>query len=235
MTIIFLASGVGISNSSYLNSLFPQPGQLRLYPDQQENPNLFRIARLKYHGGGDWYNDPSILPNILEELHQRTGTPVDKKEKVLEILDPDLFQYPVLFMTGHGNIIFSPAEVERLREYFLRGGFLYADDDYGMDQSFRREIKKVFPDQNLVELPFNHPIYHIFYDFPQGPPKIHEHDNKPPQCFALFVEGRLVVLYSYETNFSDGWASPEVHQDPPEIREAAIKIGINIFLYVLTH
>jgi len=193
------------------------------------------VARLKYGGGGDWYNDRSIIPNLMREMNRRTGIEALEEETILELTDPELFQHPFLFMTGHGNIRFSEEEIQRLRLYLSHGGFLYADDDYGMDKAFRREIKRVFPEEDLVELPFSHPIYHILYDFPSGLPKIHEHDRNPPQGFGLFHQGRLVLFYTYETNISDGWADPEVHQDPPEIREQAFRMGLNILIYALLH
>ena len=196
------------------------------------NPD-FTIARLHYHGGGDWYNDPSIIPNLLREIAERTNITVQRYQAVVEIMDPELFAYPFLFMTGHGEVKFTDEEVQRLRLYLTHGGFLYADDDYGMDKAFRREIKKVFPDKELVELPSSHPIYHIDYDFPRGVPKIHEHDAKPPQGFGIFHEGRLVVYYTFESNISDGWADPDVHNDPPEKREEAFRMGINIVTYAL--
>lgn len=197
--------------------------------------NKLAVARLKYGGGGDWYNDRSIIPNLMREVNRRTNIEAVEEETILELTDPELFQHPFLFMTGHGNVKFSEEEIQRLRLYLFYGGFLYADDDYGMDKAFRREIKRVFPEKDLVELPFNHPIYHILYDFPSGPPKIHEHDGKPPQAFGLFHQGRLVLVYTYETNISDGWADPEVHQDPPEIREQAFRMGLNILIYALLH
>lgn len=193
------------------------------------------VARLKYGGGGDWYNDRSIIPNLMREVNKRTGIEVVEEETILELADPELFQHPFLFMTGHGNIRFSEEEVQRLRQYLSDGGFLYADDDYGMDNAFRREIKRVFPEYDLVELPFSHPIYHILYDFPSGLPKIHEHDGKPPQGFGLLYKGRLALFYTYETNISDGWADPEVHKDPPETREQAFRMGLNILTYALLH
>jgi len=197
--------------------------------------NSLAVARLKYGGGGDWYNDRSIIPNLMREIKKRAGVEVREEETILELTDPELFQYPFLFMTGHGNIRFSEEEIQRLRHYLSHGGFLYADDDYGMDKAFRREIKRVFPEKDLLELPFDHPIYHILYDFPDGLPKVHEHDGKAPQGFGLFHQGRLVLFYTYETNISDGWADPEVHQDPVEIREQAFRMGINILMYALLH
>jgi hypothetical protein len=193
------------------------------------------LARLQYGGGGDWYNDRSIIPNLTREVNLRTEIRASEEEMILELTDAELFQHPFLFMTGHGNVRFSEEEIGRLRLYLTSGGFLYADDDYGMDASFRREITRVFPEKDLIELPFNHPIYHLLYDFPDGLPKIHEHDGKPPQGFGLFHEDRLVLFYTYETNISDGWADPEVHQDPPEIREQAFRMGLNIVLYALLY
>lgn len=197
--------------------------------------NTFTIARLKYGGGGDWYSNPSSLPNLLREIRQRTTIHTKENEARVSIMDEDLFNYPFLYMNGHGNVKFTPEEVDRLRQYLTNGGFLHADDNYGMDESFRREIKRVFPDKPLVELPFNHPIYHSFYDFPNGLPKIHEHDNKPAQGFGIFHDGELVVFYSYESDLGDGWEDPEVHNNPPEKRESALQMGINVIVYALTH
>ncbi len=197
--------------------------------------SAFVLARLKYHGGGDWYNDPSIIPNLLAFLADNTNIDVGKDQAVVEIMDEDLFNYPVIFMTGHGRISFSKEEVQRLRFYLTHGGFLYADDDYGMDKYFRREIKKVFPDKELVELPFSHEIYHCHFQFPKGLPKIHEHDGGPPRGYGIFYEGRMVVFYTFDTNISDGWADPNVHGDPAEIRQQAFKMGTNIIVYALTH
>lgn len=192
------------------------------------------IARLKYNGGGDWYNDPDILPNLCRELSRRADIAVNEQQEIISLTDDNLFSYPILFMTGHGEVKLSDAEIQRLRAYLTHGGFLYADDDYGMDKAFRRELKRVFPDKDLVELPFSHPIYHIIYEFPRGLPKIHEHDGKPAQGFGLFHDGRLIVLYTYETNISDGWADPDVHHDPPPKREAAFQMGVNIVAFVLS-
>ncbi|MCR4440173.1 MAG: DUF4159 domain-containing protein [bacterium] len=196
---------------------------------------LFTVARVRYAGGGDWYNDPSAIPNLLSFMAEHTNVRVASDQVVVGIMDEKLFSYPVLYLTGHGRISFSPQEVERLRHYLTHGGFLYADDDYGMDSFFRAEMAKVFPGKRFVELPFSHEIYHIHFDFPQGLPKTHEHDGKPPQGFGLFCEGRLVVFYTYETNISDGWVDPEVHGDPPEKRLEALQMGTNIMIYALTH
>lgn len=191
------------------------------------------LARVKYDGGGDWYNDPSILPNLAHEINKRTVIRVAPEQKVVSIGESDLFNYPFIFLTGHGNIRLSKYEVTQLRDYLIKGGFLYADDDYGMDKSFRREISRVFPGLELEEIPFDHPIYHSFYDF-SFLPKIHKHDGKPPKGYGIFYQDRLVLFYTYETNISDGWASQWVHQDPPEKREEAFKMGINIIMYALT-
>lgn len=195
---------------------------------------LLTIARLHYGGGGDWYANPSSLPNLLSGIAERTGLPVAGSEAVVTPLDPALRDYPYVYMTGHGNVSFSPEERRALREYLLGGGFLHADDNYGMDESFRREMRALFPDRELVELPADHPVYHIFYEFPGGLPKIHEHDGKPPQGFALFHGGRMILFYSYESDLGDGWEDPEVHGDPPQIREQALRMGVNLFLYSLS-
>jgi len=194
----------------------------------------FRIGRLKYSGGGDWYNDPSGEVNLLNFAKQYTGIDVDPQYEFTEISDDKFFSYPFIFMTGHGGILFSDYEVQRLRTYLEHGGFLYADDDYGMDKAFRREIKKVFPEQNLVELPFSYGLYHCVFDFPNGVPKTHEHNGKPPQGFGIFYKGRLVVYYTYESNPSDGWADPDVHKDPEEKRQEALRFGTNLLFWVLT-
>ncbi len=195
----------------------------------------FTIGRVQYDGGGDWYSDPSSLPNLLEAVNARTAVRAAPREENIRITDPKLFQYPYLYLTGHGNIKFSDEEVRILRRYFAAGGFLHADDCYGMDTSFRREITRVFPDSPMIELPYDHAIYHSFYDFPDGLPKIHEHDGKPAQGFGIFLEERLVVFYTYECDLGDGWEDPAVHNDPPEKREAALRMGINIIVYALTH
>ena len=194
----------------------------------------FRIARLKYSGGGDWYNDPSGEVNLLKFAKQYTGIDAEPQYEFTEISDDKFFSYPFVFMTGHGGIVFSDYEVNRLRTYLEHGGFLYADDDYGMDKAFRREIKKVFPEEQLVELPFSYGLYHCVFDFPNGVPKTHEHNGKPPQGFGIFYKGRLVVYYTYESNPSDGWADPDVHKDPEEKRQEALRFGTNLLFWVLT-
>ncbi|MDH4223556.1 MAG: DUF4159 domain-containing protein [candidate division Zixibacteria bacterium] len=201
--------------------------------ENEKDPSAFTLARLKYEGGGDWYWGSSALPNMLEFLKENTNITVDEKEVRVSIMDKELFNYPFLFLTGHGNIKFSDEEVERLKNYLIHGGFLFANDSYGLDKAFRREMKKVFPDKELVELPFSHGIYHCYYDFPNGLPKIHQHDNKPPRGFGIFHEERLVVFYVYESDIADGWEDPQVHNDPPEKREQALKMGVNIITWVL--
>ncbi len=199
----------------------------------QKIPPAFRCARLKYSGGGDWYNDPSAVPNLMRYIREKTGIATPEKEETVEAASPNIFQYRFVFMTGHGNVRFTEAELNNLRAYLKSGGFIYVDDDYGMDKSFRREVKRIFSGSDLVELPHSHPIFHVYFKFPSGAPKIHEHDNQPPQTFGLFHDNRLVLLYTYESNPSDGWANPEIHNDPPEKREAALQFGTNIVLYAI--
>ncbi len=195
----------------------------------------FQIARLKYDGGGDWYNDPSGEVNLLNFVAENTNIKVIPKYTFVEIGSDDIFSYPFLFLTGHGNIVFSSNDAERLRTYLENGGFLYVDDDYGIDAPFRREIKKVFPDKELVELPFDYGLYHCLFDFEYGPPKIHEHDGKPPQGFGIFLDGRLAVYYTYESNPGDGWTDQRVHNDPEEKRQQALKFGANLVVWVLSN
>ncbi|MDP8219849.1 MAG: DUF4159 domain-containing protein [Candidatus Stygibacter frigidus] len=194
--------------------------------------NKDQIARLHFDGGGDWYNDPDMIPNIAEVLNRELHTDFATEEADVAPGESKLFDYPFAIMTGHGNITFSENDAQNLRSWLLRGGTLYADDDYGMDESFRREIKKVFPEKELIELPSEHDIFHCFYDF-NGTPKIHKHDDKRPETFAIYNEsGRIMVLYTYETNISDGWSN--AHDDPPNIRKKAFQMGVNIFYYILT-
>ncbi|HPW66005.1 MAG TPA: DUF4159 domain-containing protein [Salinivirgaceae bacterium] len=194
-----------------------------------------KIALLKYSGGGDWYADPTALPNLIEFCNQNLGTNINPQHDEVEVGSSQIFEYPFVHMTGHGNVVFSPSDVKNLRLYLESGGFLHVDDNYGLDPFFRREIAKVFPDNSLVELPISHPIYNQKYKFPKGLPKIHEHDNKPPQGFGIFVNNKLVVYYTYESDISDGWESPEVHNNSPETREKALKMGANIIQYVFNH
>ena len=199
----------------------------------REAPRL-TVARLQYEGGGDWYANPSSLPNLLAALRERTSLPVESREARVTLLDDRLWDYPFLHMTGHGNVKFSEAEVVRLREYLARGGFLHADDNYGMDASFRREMKRVFPDRELADVPLAHAIYHAVYELPKGLPKVHEHDGKPARGFGIFLGDRLAVYYSFSSDLGNGWEDPETYHDPPAVHEAALKMGINLFVYAVT-
>jgi hypothetical protein len=192
------------------------------------------IARLQYDGGGDWYANPSSLPNLLAAIAERTTIPVERTEARVTLLDERLFDYPFLHLTGHGNIKLSDAEVARLREYLARGGFLHADDNYGLDASFRREMARVYPDRPLVDVPLSHPIYHVVYDLPGGIPKIHEHDGKPAQGLGIFLGDRLAVYYSYQSDLGNGWEDPATYGDPPALHEAALRMGVNLFTYAVT-
>lgn len=191
------------------------------------------IARLQYDGGGDWYANPSSLPNLLTVVRERTGIPAASREVTVTPLDPGLHDHPYLYMTGHGNVRFSPAERAALRAYLLAGGFLHADDNYGLDESFREEMAAVFPDVELTEIPADHPVFHSVYAFPDGLPKIHEHDGGRPQAFGIFHGGRLVVFYSYESDLGDGWEDADVHDDLPGVREDALRMGVNLLVFAL--
>jgi len=192
---------------------------------------VMTIGRLHYDGGGDWYANPSSLPNLLSAIRTRTTLRVATEEKVVTLSDDDLWNVPYLYMTGHGNVQWSDRDLATLRRYLQQGGFLHADDNYGMDASIRRELARLFPDHPLVEVPLDHPVYHLVYDFPRGMPKIHLHDGKPAQGFGIFLDGRLVVYYSYQSDLGDGWEDPQVHDDPPDKREAALRMGVNLFAY----
>ncbi len=194
-----------------------------------------QIAVVKYKGGGDWYANPTALPNLIKYTNQNTKTLIDKDVETVTLDDENIFNYPILFITGHGNIFFSSEEATTLRNYLISGGFLHVSDNYGLDTYIRRELKKVFPKMELQEIPKKHPIYHQTFSFPNGLPKIHEHDKKPPQGLGLFYEGRLVIFYDYESDLSDGWESQEVHNNPKEIREKALKMGANIIEYAFKH
>lgn len=194
----------------------------------------FSIARIHYSGGGDWYSDPSSLPNLISYLNDNTPMSAHSEEIRIKLTDDDASHYPYLYMTGHGNVRFTDDEIIALRSHLMNGGFLHADDNYGMDESFRREMKRVFPNKDFVPLPTDHSIFSSFYKLPNGLPKVHEHDNQPPQALGLFENDRLVVLYTYESDLGDGWEDASVHQDPIEIREAALKMGVNIIYFALT-
>ena len=192
------------------------------------------IARLQYDGGGDWYANPSSIPNLLKAINERTSLKVEPTEARVSLKDDRLWDHPFLHITGHGVIKFSDAEVLRLREYLTRGGFLHVDDNYGLDESFRREIARVFPDRPLVDVPLTHPVYHIVYDFPAGLPKVHEHDGKPARGFGIFIGTRLALFYSYESDLGNGWEDPGTYSDPPALHEAALRMGVNLFVYAVT-
>ncbi len=194
---------------------------------------VMTIGRLHYDGGGDWYANPSSLPNLLSAIGTRTTLRVAAEEKVVTLRDDDLWNVPYLYMTGHGNVHWSDPDLATLRRYLQQGGFLHADDNYGMDTSIRRELARLFPDHPLVEVPLDHPVYHLVYDFPKGMPKIHVHDGKPAQGFGIFLDGRLVVYYSYQSDLGDGWEDPQVHHDTPDKREAALRMGVNLFAYAV--
>lgn len=194
-----------------------------------------RIALLKYKGGGDWYVNPTALPNLIRFCNENLHTDLAKEPATVEPGSREIFNYPYVHMTGHGNVVFTPAEVQNLKEYLLAGGFLHADDNYGLAPAFRREMKKIFPEDEWVEIPWEHPIFHQKYDFPNGLPKIHEHDAKRPQAFGIIKEGRLVVLFTFETDLGDGWEDPEVHRDPEDKHLEALRMGANIISYVFTN
>ncbi len=196
----------------------------------QNNSNV-RIALLKYNGGGDWYANPTSLPNLIAFCNNNKITAINPMPATVEVGSSELFNYPFVHLTGHGNIVFSNKEALNLRKYLMAGGFLHVDDNYGLNDYFRREIKKVFPNEKLVELPYSHPIYHQVFEFKTGLPKIHEHDNKAPQGFGIFYKGRLVCFYSYETDLGDGWEDIQVHNDTQEKHQQALKMGANIIAY----
>lgn len=195
--------------------------------DAQQESN-YQLGILKYKGGGDWYANPTSVPNLIEYCNKHLGLGIDTEPNYVEVGSPDLFNYPFIHMTGHGNVVLSQAEAENLRNYLIGGGFLHVDDNYGLDQFLRPQMKKVFPELEFIELPFDHPIYHQKFNFPDGPPKVHQHDEKPPQGFGLIYKGRLVCFYTYESDLGDGWEDYEVHKDPEDIREKALKMGANI-------
>ena len=197
--------------------------------------NSQEIALLKYSGGGDWYANPTSLPNLIKYSNQNINTRIKLKPGLVEPSSPDLFSYPFVHMTGHGNVVFSDSDVINLRNYMTSGGFLHIDDNYGMDQYIRKQIKKIFPNTDLIEIPVNHPIFQKPYSFPAGIPKIHEHDGKRSQSFGIFIAGRLVLLYTYETDLGDGWEDADVHNDPLEIRTKALKMGANIMNYIFNN
>jgi len=201
---------------------------------EAQNDDEFKIARVQYRGGGDWYNSPTALTNMLRYAREQVPISISERYDDVQLGSRDIFNYPFLFITGHGNISINEAEMDNLRRYLETGGFLYVDDDYGLDQYIRPYLERIFPDEELIELPANHPLYSNVYNFPNGrPPKVHEHDNQPPQAFGLFNKGRMVALYTYESNPSDGWAYDE-HDNPKEVINAALQFGVNLLVYALT-
>lgn len=197
-------------------------------------PPTLKIAKLKYNGGGDWYANKTSLPNLIKFCNQTLGTNLAPEEDIVEVGSPDLFNYPFVHLTGHGNLVLSDSEAENLRKYLIAGGFLHADDNYGLDKFLRREMKKVFPELNFVELPFNHPIYHQKFNFNNGLPKVHEHDGKAPQGFALVYKGRVVCFYTYECDLGNGWEDADVYNDPETLRQKALQMGANMIQYVFS-
>jgi hypothetical protein len=200
-----------------------------------QRTGTIKIAKVKYNGGGDWYANKTALPNLIDFCRKNLRMNLKAEEDVVEVGSPDIFSYPYLYMTGHGNINLSTQEAQNLRRYLIAGGFLHIDDNYGLDKYIRTEMKKVFPELSFVELPFNHPIYNIKYSFPKGLPKIHEHDGKPSQGFGIVYEGRLVCFYSYECDLGNGWEDQSVHNDPEEVRQQALRMGANILFYAFTN
>ena len=195
-----------------------------------------QIALLKYKGGGDWYaNITTSLPNLIRFANKNIHTTLDENPQVVETSSPDIFNYPFIHMTGHGNVFFDETDIRNLRKYLKNGGFLHIDDNYGLDKYIRRELKKLFPDKKLKELPVSHPIFKAYYAFPDGLPKIHEHDGKRPQAFGIYLDNRLVLLYTHESDLGDGWESEEIHNDPRDVREKALKMGANILYYAFTN
>ncbi len=198
-----------------------------------EEPTI-KLALLKYQGGGDWYSNPTALPNLADFCNSKLGTNFDPDYETVEVANAEIFNYPFVHMTGHGNVVFSDSEAENLRMYLIAGGFLHIDDNYGMDPFVRPTMKKVFPELEFVELPFDHPIYKQKFKFTNGLPKIHKHDDKPAQGFGLIHEGRVVCFYTYECDLGDGWEDPEVHKDPPDLRRKALEMGANIIQFAFS-
>ncbi|MCU0421618.1 MAG: DUF4159 domain-containing protein [Bacteroidia bacterium] len=198
-------------------------------------PPSIKIAKLKYNGGGDWYANKTSMPNLIRFCNRELGTNIFGEEDIVEVGSPDIFNYPFIHLTGHGNMVFNEQEAQNLRKYLISGGFLHADDNYGLDPFFRREMKKVFPELEWIELPYSHPIYHQKYNFNSGLPKVHEHDGKPAQGFGLIYQGRLICFYSFECDLGNGWEDPEVHNDPEPVRLKALQMGANLIQYVFTN
>ena len=232
--LVILLSNIVLAQRGQVQDLFNQVTQKQVR-QEKTNPSMVKIARLHYSGGGDWYWGRSAIPNMLKFASENSDILIDTIEHEIKINDPELFKYPFLFATGHGLISFEPDEIERLRLYLSNGGFLFVNDSYGMAQSFLKEMAKIFPEREIVELPYSHPLYHSFYDFPNGPPKIHEHDNKPPRGYAVIVNGKAVVYFLVESDIGDGWEDAVVHNDPEEKRTEALQMGLNLLTYALLY
>lgn len=241
LSLFILSSGVLSAQQRSSRQIRVNPNSnRRSLPARISSPSSnekyhFKIAKLKYGGGGDWYSNPSALPNLISYINKNTATQIASVEDVVEASGSQIFQYPYVYLTGHGNVSFTDAEARNLRVYLLSGGFLHIDDNYGMDKYIRKEMKKVFPELEFIPLPFSHEIFHQHFDLPKGLPKIHEHDGKPAEGLGLIYEGRLVCFYSYESDLGDGWEDSSVHRDPEEVRENALKMGANIILWAVTH
>lgn len=234
LTAVVIIAATAFAQSPVDRSIFiPLPAAPIAVPAPVD-PSVFTVARLQYSGGGDWYWGSSAIPNLLDYLETETGLEVNKSEVRVKPSDPKLFSYPFVFATGHGNIRLTDDELVAMRRYLTGGGFWLINDSYGMDASVRRELKRIFPDRELVELPFSHPIYQSPYQFPNGPPKIHQHDNQPPRGYAILDGDRVVVYYLHESDIGDGWEDQQVHKDPPAKRLEALKMGANIAFYALT-
>ncbi len=218
----------GIRHFILLLSLLVAPSS---FPGAMET---ITIARIKYGGGGDWYSNPTSLPNLLKFARESAGIAAADREEVVSLSGGEIFRYPVAYINGHGNVSFTPEEAGVLRRYLIGGGFLIADDNYGMDKSFRREMRKVFPGEDLVLLPKSHPVFSAPFSLPGGIPKVHEHDGEPAQAYAVFHEGRMVVFYSFQADLGDGWEDASVHNDPVEIRTAALRMGTNLIAWALS-
>jgi hypothetical protein len=210
------------------------PHQSHAQQNNAEFRDAITIARLQYRGGGDWYNDPSALSNLINFANNALPIRINPRYDDVPVGSRDLFKYPFVFMTGHGNITMNASEIQNLRRYLERGGFLFVDDDYGMDEYIRPILKQIYPDEDLIDLPFSHPVFNQAYRFANGIPKVHEHDNKPAQLFGLYSNGRLVALYGYESNISDGWADADIHGVSAETREQSLRMGANILMYIFT-
>ena len=234
LLIVILLTGNVLAQRIGVDEMLNQLTQQTI-KKEKTNPSMVKIARLHYSGGGDWYWGRSAIPNMLKFAYENSDILIDTMEHEIKINDPELFKYPFLFATGHGLISFEPDEIERLRLYLSNGGFLFVNDSYGMEQSFLKEMAKIFPEREIVELPFSHPIYHSFYDFPNGPPKIHEHNNKPPRGYAVIVNGKAVVYFLVESDIGDGWEDAVVHNDPEEKRTEALQMGLNLLTYALLY